>query len=240
MKKLSYALRIAEADGLATVLQEGFAGEAALKDDQFLTALFAKIKALSDELSEAANKGKVSSELERLDIERDEALRKLGQAISGYANIPVPALSEHGKALQAIFAKYGARIADLGYVAETGELESLFGDLDADDAKPHVEALEGMSGLLSDLKEAQAAFVSAQVAQGKTTSAEKEKASASEIRKPLVSLINEQLVPYLTMMLTADKARFGSFAAFVEGEIEKVNRIVAARKKSKPNAAPQE
>ena len=55
--------------------------------------------------------------------------------------------------------------------------------------------------------------------------------SASSVKKPLVSAINDRLVPYLTAMAMANGTVYGDFALKAEKEISRVNETVSRRGK---------
>lgn len=56
-------------------------------------------------------------------------------------------------------------------------------------------------------------------------------ASATSLKKPLLSTINEKLVPYLTAMQISKNAECAAFASTVEAEIARLNEAVAKRSK---------
>lgn len=55
--------------------------------------------------------------------------------------------------------------------------------------------------------------------------------SASSFNKPIVSLVNDKLVPYLNAMVIAGNANCMDFAKSVEAEINRVNDMIAKRGK---------
>ena len=75
----------------------------------------------------------------------------------------------------------------------------------------------------------QDAFVKASDEYTAASSAKAE--SASSLKKPLVSAINDRLVPYLTAMAMANGTVYGDFALKAEKEISRVNETVSRRGK---------
>lgn len=55
--------------------------------------------------------------------------------------------------------------------------------------------------------------------------------SASSLKKPLLSAINDKLIPYITAMKMANSAVYADFATKAEGEIKRVNELVSRRGK---------
>ncbi|MDY5048528.1 MAG: hypothetical protein SPF11_03140, partial [Treponema porcinum] len=55
--------------------------------------------------------------------------------------------------------------------------------------------------------------------------------SASSLKKPLLSAINDKFIPYITAMKMANSAVYADFATKAEGEIKRVNETVSRRAK---------
>ncbi len=232
MKKLTGKARVADVAGLARVLAEAFAKSEEVGKDEFLAAKFESLSAIAEKMTEAVNRGKTESRLVELDCARDEKFRAFSSVLSGYADFPDEKVRENGAALKALFDRYGAKILRETYASETTLIESLLKDFDSDEAKARISALAGVGDALFALKEAQLRFVEGQIEFGKARAKEKSEPSASELKKPAVSLINDSISPYLRLMSQSDEGRFGEFAKFFEGQVENVNRSRAARKEA--------
>ena len=101
-------------------------------------------------------------------------------------------------------------------------------------AKMRVTEVDSLSDALVRLYKvdagiAQDAFVKASDEYTAASSAKGE--SASSVKKPLVSAINDRLVPYLTAMAMANGTVYGDFALKAEKEISRVNETVSRRGK---------
>ncbi|PBC75251.1 DUF6261 family protein [Fibrobacter intestinalis] len=137
------------------------------------------------------------------------------------------AKNEAAQKLNAIFAKYGKSIVSASYAAESSLIESLLADFDKDEAKESAKALDGVPEILSQIREAQDAFY--RVSDEYTAANAVKANSATSFKKPLMPLINEKLVPYLTAMKMANEAVFGYFHANAEKEIARINETVSRR-----------
>ena len=102
-------------------------------------------------------------------------------------------------------------------------------DFSKADAQESVKVLDGVAEILGEIRAAQDAFVKASDEYTASSSAKAE--SASSLKKPLVSAINDRLVPYLTAMAMANGTVYGDFALKVEKEISRVNETVSRRGK---------
>lgn len=89
--------------------------------------------------------------------------------------------------------------------------------------------LDGIKEILEQIRSAQDAFVKASDEYNAASTVKTE--SASSLKKPLLSAINDKLIPYITAMQMANSAVYGDFAAKAEGEIKRVNEIVLRRGK---------
>lgn len=87
----------------------------------------------------------------------------------------------------------------------------------------------GVAEILGQIRTAQDEFVKASDDFTAASSAKTE--SASSVKKPLVSAINDRLVPYLTAMEMANGTVYADFALKIKKEISRVNETVSRRGK---------
>lgn len=90
-------------------------------------------------------------------------------------------------------------------------------------------ALDGVKEILEQIRSAQDSFVKASDEYNAASTVKTE--SASSLKKPLLSAINDKLIPYITAMQMANSAVYADFATKAEGEIKRVNEIVLRRGK---------
>ena len=84
------------------------------------------------------------------------------------------------------------------------------------------KTLEGVAEAIASIRTAQDEYMKANSNKG---------VSASSFNKPIVSLVNDKLVPYLNAMVIAGNANCMDFAKSVEAEINRVNDMIAKRGK---------
>ena len=229
MNKLNAKMRVTEVDSLSDALVRLYKVDSGIAEDAFLKSVMADVETLSAKLTTAIRQDKVLSSLEDLDAVRDEAVKSLGTLLDGYAAIPIPAKKDAAEKLRTVFAKYGKSITTANYASESSLIESLLEDFSKADAQESVKVLDGVGEILLQIRTAQDAFVKASDEYTASSSAKGE--SASSVKKPLVSAINDRLVPYLTAMAMANGTVYGDFATKAEKEISRVNETVSRRGK---------
>lgn len=227
MNNLSAKARITEIDGLTEYLLDIYKKEVGLANDEFLKEQFEELEKLSNVITNAIKRDRAQSNIEEKDAARDEAIRNLGDMLVGYAAFPMPDKKEAALALKATFDKYGKQIIYESHVNETSFIESLLADLETKEAKEHISKLDGIATVISTIRTTQAEFRSVYADWAKTQSIESKAVSASSMKKPIVEIINNKIVPYLTAM--GYKEAYQDFAKTVDKEIGKINGAISSR-----------
>ena len=232
MNKIISKIRVAELDTLSDVLvrlyKDSSAAETTLSKDANLAGIMADVEKLSAEITTAIKSDRVSSTLDEADIARDEIIRNLGDALTGYSAIPVAAKKAAARNLLAVFRKYGRQITQKNFAEESSLIESLLEDFSAENLSSDIAALDGVSELVSELRTAQDSFNKAN--DDFTKASVNRGESATSVKKSLISALNDKLVPYLSAV--APLADYKDFAAKCEAEITKANATVSGRKKA--------
>ncbi|WP_296013141.1 DUF6261 family protein [uncultured Treponema sp.] len=231
MNKIISKIRVAELDTLSDVLvrlyKDSCAAENAVSKDANLSLIMAEAEKLSADITTAIKSDRVSSTLDEADIARDEIIRNLGDALTGYAAIPVAAKKSAAQNLLAVFGKYGRQITQKNFAEESSLIESMLEDFGAESLKADVAALDGVGELVSELRTAQDSFNKAN--DDFTNASMNRGESATSVKKSLISVLNDKLVPYLSAV--APLADYKDFATKCEAEIAKANATVSKRGK---------
>lgn len=227
MNKVISKVRVTEVDGLSDALVRLYKADEGVSSDVFLKSVMDEIEKLSVSITTAIKQDKVLSNLEEADGVRDEAVKNLLTLLDGYSVFPVAAKKEAAKKLKAVFDKYGKSITTANYVSESSLVESLLEDYSKEEET--VGALDGIKEILEQIRSAQDSFVKASDEYNAASTVKTE--SASSLKKPLLSAINDKLIPYITAMKMANSAVYADFATKAEGEIKRVNEIVLRRGK---------
>ena len=230
MNKINSNARITELDGLSDTLVRLYKADKSATKDAFVAATMAEVEKLSADITTAILQDKAVSTLEAADAKRDAAIIALGKMLAGYAAFPIPAKKAAAEPLLAVYEKYSkAGITRASYISESSMVESMLEDFAADSLAEHIAGLDGIAEAVTAIRAAQDAFTAASDAY--TTASGSKGASATSVKKPLLSAINDKLVPYLTAMQIATNENCAAFAAGVEAEITRVNEAVAKRGK---------
>lgn len=230
MKKLHSTIRISELADISLRIGDFYKKETALSEDNFLKSLFAEIGEKTSEISVAMKKETAYSQLENADDLRDETIKNLYAILNGYKAMRNPDIKASAEYLLTIFEKYGLKIIRESYASESAHIESMLMDFSSEDAKKYIAKLSEVAETIAELRERQTAFHTERMTYEKSLSESKNMPSASSLKKPLLDLINQKLVSFLTAM--KDIEAYKNFYAVIEQIIKDANELTARRKKS--------
>ncbi len=231
MNKLNTSVKVTELGDTALRLVKAFKAVVAVQNDAFLTKTFVEIEKQATVMTSAVKSDQTLSKLEEADAQRDQAIRVLDKLLKGYENIPLENLKTHAKKLAEIFKKYGVKITGENYASQSTLINSLLGDFSATELKPSIEALAGVKEALAEIQTKQNAFAALRSDYEKAQVSQKEKSSATSLRKPLLELINKKAVPYLVAMSIAQPELFKNLTAEASEIITSTNEAIKARSK---------
>lgn len=235
MKKLKTAVRVTELDGLSDTLVRNYKADSKVSEDSFVKSVMEELETLSAQITTAILQDKTLSKLEEADSARDDAVRALGTILSAYAVFPVAEKKVLSLPLKAIYDKYArAGITAANYTSESSMIESMLEDFASSSVATNIKGLEGVSEALEAIRSCQDAFTGANDEYMKANV--NKGVSASSLKKPIVSLINEKLLTYLDAMVVAKNTNCTDFAKSVEAEIERVNEMISKRSTKKSDA----
>lgn len=230
MKKLRSQIRNTEIDGLSDTLVRLFKDDPEAQTDAFLVSTIDQIEDLSASITSAIMQDKIHSKMEEADDVRDEAIKNFGKILSAYAVFPINSKKELALPLKAIFEKYeNANITSANYTSKSSLIESLLADFSSNELAHQIASLEGVSESIAQIRNAQDLFTKANDDYIKAHA--NKGASASSYNKPILSLINEKLIPYLDAMVIANQAHCLNFAKGVQAEITRMNNTILKRMK---------
>lgn len=235
MRKIKTNIRVADLDRLSDVIIQLYNGENTLAQDAYLKGLMTKITDLSAQITSAIKADKVLSQLDEADSKRDDILRAISSLLKGAVvsrNAEKKAAAEQ---LLAVFEKYKGIVGE-SYSEESAHIESLLEDFGKSGAM--VEKVDDLQDYLDDLRTAQDEFdhVNVVYLNAKTDKG----TTATSLKKPLLSAINDKLLPYLDVMVDADADKYSHFASNVEQAVEKANELIGKRESEKEEKKPAE
>ncbi len=220
MNKLLYDIRTAELLTLVSELDRQYKAAAskgliAIVADAVLLPLFRELESKYAELLLASSRTPARATVSA-STRRETLLRSLKHLLSGYALFPDKAKQDGATRLLEIVKQAGT--------------EGLF----QPGLSPTLAILPDIGTLLTAIKEAEALSLTEKHS-AKDSLAVKVK-NATDLKRPLVAVINEKLVPYLNAV--GKNSSYEHFAAAVAMIINHANATVLQRKKARQEAMP--
>lgn len=231
MKRLSYKSRVSEVDDVADKIERICKANPLYKTDTHFSKMVDEISDISQKLTSATKRDKAVSTLDEADSARDEAQAALGGIIGGYLYFPDSAKANAAADIKAILKKYTG-ITTESYAAQSALTKSEIEELKSEAIAEKTALLPGVPELVERLENAQEAFDNANDEYNKSRVGDKESPSASSLKKPLLSAINDDLLGYLSTMKKIDSDTYSPLCALIESEIERMNETVAEREKA--------
>lgn len=237
VNRIKTSIRISEINALAITVVRLYRATSAESEtvagDANLASLMDEVDRISAELSLAIKRDRAESMRKKADDSRDEVIRNLSDLLTGYAAIPVAEKRAAARRLLPIFQKYGRKMANDNYSAESGLIESLLGDITTESAKADSQLLEGVDMLISSLRAAEDQFRTANDAFIAAKAIRT--ANATKLKADIIKLINGELLSYLSAV-----KRFAAYKDFIAKcslEIDRANALADSRTKQTAEAS---
>lgn len=229
-KLTSRGIHVTELDALSDAMEREYAlacgdGSTTVAKDAVLRTQFAQLTDFSARNTMAIRRDAVVSTLDEADSRRDGATRDLFTLVGGYTASPFAEVKAAANEVCAVLDKYGRGMTSKNYADQTALTESLLEDLGAEKVTEKIGALAGVAELVAQLREAQDGFASAHDGYIKAKAGKGE--SATSLKKPIVALINDSIVPYLNIVAVMEG--YADFVAAIAGNIRRTNETVARR-----------
>lgn len=237
VSKLINNVRTTELDALSDAMEREYKlacgdGSSAVAKDVVLKAQFAQLADLSARNTTAIKQDTVVSTLDEADGRRDAVTRDLFTLAGGYTASPFAEVKAAAADVCAVLEKYGRGMTSKNYADQTALTESLLEDMGAERIAAQIKSLSGVAELVATLREAQDAFAAAHDGYIKAKAGKGE--SASSLKKPIVSLVNDGIVPYLNIVAAMDG--YADFVAAIAGNVRSTNDTVSRRTAAKKKA----
>lgn len=226
MNKLKTAVRVAELDTVSSYLVSLFKQNAELSQDEYLVSVMSKMEDLSERLTIAIKADKIRSQVYKADANRDEIIRLLIRVLKGYAALPITEQKEAAERILQVLSKYKGIVLE-NNDEESSHIESLLKDLSVAEFTTDIQKLNGVGQYLNDLRAAQDEFNRVQHEAIANRAGKGE--SATSLKKPLLTAINNDLVTHLAAMVKVNNALYGDFVAKVEEKFQEVNTRIDKR-----------
>ncbi|MFK8269150.1 DUF6261 family protein [Capnocytophaga cynodegmi] len=233
MKNLNFNVRITEAGDVAHRLVVLYKEATDLQNDEFLKTTFTELENQADAITEAVKRDKAVSKLKEADNKRDEAIRILDKLLKAYEVFPIENIKVHGVKVFSVFKKYGVKMIEENYSSKSNLTNSLLKDLSATEFQASISELLGVSEAIEEIRTTQEKFAKVRSQYEKEFAENLTKTAASKLRKPLLGVINKNLIPYLVAMTLANGEKYTTFTNKFSKIINDMNEVVKSRAKKK-------
>lgn len=202
-----------------------------LSSDAHLSGMMTGLEGDLARFTAAIKRMKAESELEAQDELRDEEIRALYYLVLGLLHHPDKAIKAAAQKVFAVLEHYGLSVADESFATESALVGSMLANLAKPGLQEPIAALSGCAGCIAKLQVAENNFDTARIAFEEEKAREGTLESATDIKKRVVTLINEKLVVYLLAMDQVYPETYGPFAGTVAEIIADNNEVVKKRRK---------
>nr|WP_321452337.1 DUF6261 family protein [uncultured Carboxylicivirga sp.] len=229
IQKIISSTKNTETDAISNGIIDAYQSSG-LDTDAYLTALFAKIVPLSNELTGAIRRTKKESELQEKDVVRDNAIRAFYYIVTGLSYHHDLAVRQASLQIMNVFDKYGLKIISESYATESSLINSLLMDLASDDNKAAIALLGMAMSMVDGIKAAQDDFEQTEIAYRQQQGQEATYENASGVKSQLIKIINNELIVYLRAMEAVAEDTYGDLCRTVAKIIAENNEVVKKRK----------
>lgn len=231
MKKLVTTARITEVDDTCDRIVSLFEQEVSLQEDEALKGIIEEMKILSEKMTQSIKRDVVISKVQEADKKRDMILRSMNKVLIGYQSMKSPQIRENAEKINSVFSKYGIKIIKESYTAKSSYIESFLKDISDAEYARSISVLSGFADWVSDLRVEQTAFNQTRLAYEKAISVYKNTSSASDLKKPMLDLINGKLITYLSAMKVVKFEEYSYFINAIQQVIDSTNDSIRKRGK---------
>jgi len=200
-------------------------------NDAYLVTIFTELETESNQLTTAINRSKAESNLDKKDVARDENVKALNYLLVGSIHHPDTAIKTAAENLFVVFSKYGLKMTQASYSTESALIDSLLEDLAANKLQADIAAVSGCAEIIAKLQATQNDFKSTYFAWEEKKAQEGLTQCATDIKRKVLSTVNEKIVVYLNGMKQANEALYGELSQTVSQIISDNNEAVKKRRK---------
>ena len=229
IEKIIATSRTTDIHGTTRILINAFL-QSGLTEDRTLSSMMTAITEQNTALGNAIDRSKAQSILADKDAIRDAADRAVGYLVKGYTYHPDETIRNAALVVEGVFNKYGFEVTREGYVTESSHLVSMLADFAAPEVVAAIALLSGVAENIAALQAAQDDFENTQTQYAEELAEEENLSNATELKKEVVALINDDLVVFLRSAGRFQAETYGAFAAVVAKIIADNNETVRKRR----------
>ncbi len=239
LNKLIYYSRTTEINATTARIISAYQ-QANLSEDAYLSGVFTALEQQNTQLSDAINRSNYESVLAEKDDVRDKLVKGIHYLLMGFVLHPDTVIQEAAMKVKAVFDRYGVGIASETYASESSLINALLRDFQEGSIQTALTQIPGCVAMCESLQTAQTDFEQTRLEYEKQSSIEAQLKSASDIKKEVVKIINDQLLVYLTAMNQVQPQVYGDIYLTIDKIIETNNNTVKNRRKAKKEVVSEE
>lgn len=228
LSKLDVRSRVSEVDAAATRIYGAYK-TTNLNSNPHVASIFGQLESLNGQLNLAINRKLVNSELDHADAVRDNAMRAFYFLAKGLTFHPDADIQHASNKLFDVLDRYSLSIVTENFATESSLLNSLLGELLADDMQEAIALIPGAAHTYTQLKTAQENFENMRIDYEKNVAKFDNNSSATTIKKQVLNFVNNKLLTYIDAMTFVDPDNFNEFADTVEQIIQDNNVTIKRR-----------
>lgn len=229
LPRMIYQSRVSEVDYSTKQILAKYDNTPAVQEDLHLPLIVGTIRPVATKLSATILEQETESSLEQKDINRDDATRNLYYMCHGYLHNPAPAIREAAQKVMNLFEDEKLEFINENYSVESSIINSMLTAFEKPEIVEAVAKLPGMEVQVSNLRTTQNDFDTTFLLWKDQKAANIQAPSASDLKKELLPLINEKLLPYLKAMTIVDSDTYKEFTQSVAQIIADNNSTVKKR-----------
>ncbi|MBQ3825308.1 MAG: hypothetical protein II811_04150 [Spirochaetaceae bacterium] len=234
--KASVSMTIKDVAFLAKNLGNLYADRKADIKNERINTLFADLEAKRVHLADTTGKATDSASLDKADSACDSEIRLLFTYAEGLCASPFADEAAAAEAVYAVLQQFGRAITGERYAVQYSKTDDMLKRLSEPKIAEAVKALRGMTERIERVREAAEAFSRLSKTTVQTSAANSEK-SAYVIKREILSLVNNEILPYLNAICVVEGDTYKPFLAEIEKEITRANAAIkSAKQPQQPQA----
>lgn len=202
--------------------------------------IFAKLLETNQKLKTALDKGRVESTLKEKDSIRDQSVKALYYLVQGANYHTSDTVKEATSTILPIINKYGLNVTRQSYANETARIDSLLEDLSNVELQTKINEISGCGDAITTLQTRQNQFKTAYYEWEQAKAKLLSEMNASEVKKEVLQIINDEIVVYLRAMVQVNEEKYGEVHNTILQIINDQNLEVKNRFKKEEEEEPAE
>lgn len=216
---------------------EHYASHASLAENAYLKERMGVVSEKKDLFLASIKSAKPKTTRESEDKSRAFYFQNLYASLKGYSSLLIESKKEAAAYFLEIINRHGGKkVTSLPYDEETSTLLSIEKEFSSEEAKAKFKEVEGCEELAEKLFAANHAMKSLSIKNEKSTAEQKAELSSTNLKKEVLTYLNEQIFSYLAWAKNSEGGELAIFANEAEIAVNKANASISKRQKKSASA----